>query len=396
MEPETGDGDPWTDSGAGAADLVVRRGPITLARPAPLGWSNEHTLIGDRVWYRLAIPNFATVRPYIEVDGAGAGFDVTDPTFSGIGLVDPMAILDLLAARTPVTPRPGRHRSRAQWRHYALPRRHHRRPRRLEEPAARGRARPPRQSGREGPSPRVWRSQREGPGRCHAPMAIVWPCRLGVDEYAAAGRSVAVPHLPTTERGVPRRDPVCEGHEGRGRKHGVVVGGVDDGSDVADRRQRVALPGRPRWASGSTRPGITRRRARQPGRRGRGMWCRRRCWSGRWADWQTALIGKVLGRRPALGERVPVAGFDLTFQPPKSVSVAWARADPGLRATIEQVLSEAAGEVIAWAEQRVFRTSTRTSICSPLLSATRFGCVAPGADRHAVSRSRRWARMQID
>jgi hypothetical protein len=33
-------------------------------------------------------------------------------------------------------------------------------------------------------------------------MAIVWPCRLGVEEYVAAGREVAVPRL---------RCPVCRG-----------------------------------------------------------------------------------------------------------------------------------------------------------------------------------------
>ena len=33
-------------------------------------------------------------------------------------------------------------------------------------------------------------------------MAIVWPCRLGVEEYAAAGRAVAAPRL---------RCPICHG-----------------------------------------------------------------------------------------------------------------------------------------------------------------------------------------
>lgn len=34
-----------------------------------------------------------------------------------------------------------------------------------------------------------------GPGRAGVPVAMVWPTPLGVDEYAAAGRSLAVPRL---------------------------------------------------------------------------------------------------------------------------------------------------------------------------------------------------------
>ena len=70
------------------------------------------------------------------------------------------------------------------------------------------------------------------------------------------------------------------------------------------------------------------------------------------------VTGKPLGRAPYLGHRAPVAGFDMTFHPAKSVSVMWAMAGQEARAAIEEVLAKAASEVIAWAEVHVFRTRT--------------------------------------
>ena len=70
------------------------------------------------------------------------------------------------------------------------------------------------------------------------------------------------------------------------------------------------------------------------------------------------ISGQPLGRSPYLGRRAPVAGFDMTFHPSKSVSVMWAMAGQPTRAAIEEVLAQAASEVIAWAEDHVFRTRT--------------------------------------
>jgi len=55
-------------------------------------------------------------------------------------------------------------------------------------------------------------------------------------------------------------------------------------------------------------------------------------------------------RKPAL----PVAGFDLTFSAPKSVSVAWALADPATREAIHIAHLQALEFVIAHAESNVF------------------------------------------
>lgn len=72
------------------------------------------------------------------------------------------------------------------------------------------------------------------------------------------------------------------------------------------------------------------------------------------------ITGTVLGRQPALGKHAPVAGFDMTFSPPKSVSVMWAMADRDTKAVIETICDQALAEVVSWAEDHVFRTRTGT------------------------------------
>jgi conjugative relaxase-like TrwC/TraI family protein len=69
------------------------------------------------------------------------------------------------------------------------------------------------------------------------------------------------------------------------------------------------------------------------------------------------VTGKPLGRL-SVGKRSPVAGFDMTFSPPKSVSLMWAMGDQATRAAVEEVLAKAASEVVTWAEGHVFRTRT--------------------------------------
>lgn len=81
------------------------------------------------------------------------------------------------------------------------------------------------------------------------------------------------------------------------------------------------------------------------------------------------VTGQPLGRPPAsrrsqfidrLGRvrRAPktVAGFDLTFSAPKSVSVAWALADEPTRERIRNAHRQALKTVIGYAEQKVFAT----------------------------------------
>jgi conjugative relaxase-like TrwC/TraI family protein len=83
------------------------------------------------------------------------------------------------------------------------------------------------------------------------------------------------------------------------------------------------------------------------------------------------ITGKVLGRAPAMfapapqGGRRPAAlsGFDLTFSPSKSVSVAWALADPATREVIYRSHQEAIAYVIAYAEREVFHSRSGVGGC---------------------------------
>lgn len=86
---------------------------------------------------------------------------------------------------------------------------------------------------------------------------------------------------------------------------------------------------------------------------------------------QDPVTGEQLGRPPTgpgmvfvdhLGRvrkaKPSVAGFDLTFSVPKSVSVAWALADEPMRARIHAAHRRALQEVIAYGESQVFATRT--------------------------------------
>jgi conjugative relaxase-like TrwC/TraI family protein len=69
------------------------------------------------------------------------------------------------------------------------------------------------------------------------------------------------------------------------------------------------------------------------------------------------VTGEPLGSAPrAPGGGSPVAGFDLTFSPPKSVSVAWALADEGTKAVIYECHRRAVEYVIGYGEANVFRS----------------------------------------
>jgi conjugative relaxase-like TrwC/TraI family protein len=69
------------------------------------------------------------------------------------------------------------------------------------------------------------------------------------------------------------------------------------------------------------------------------------------------VSGEPVGQTPILSNRrVPVAGFDLTFSPSKSVSVAWALADSATKEVIYDCHRRAIEFVTAYAEQYVFRS----------------------------------------
>jgi conjugative relaxase-like TrwC/TraI family protein len=65
---------------------------------------------------------------------------------------------------------------------------------------------------------------------------------------------------------------------------------------------------------------------------------------------------EVEERRRARRLRPPVAGFDLTFSPSKSVSAAWALADEGTKAVIYECHKQAIEFTLRYAEQTVFHS----------------------------------------
>jgi len=74
------------------------------------------------------------------------------------------------------------------------------------------------------------------------------------------------------------------------------------------------------------------------------------------------VTGEPVGSAPrAPRGGVPVAGFDLTFSPSKSVSVAWALADEGTKAVIYECHRRAVAYVLGWAEAEVFRSRSGTN-----------------------------------
>ena len=71
------------------------------------------------------------------------------------------------------------------------------------------------------------------------------------------------------------------------------------------------------------------------------------------------VTGEPLGRPVATGHKAPVAGYDLTFNVPKSLSLMWALGDQATRSGIEEVLERSVAEVLSWAEvHQVFATRT--------------------------------------
>jgi conjugative relaxase-like TrwC/TraI family protein len=77
-------------------------------------------------------------------------------------------------------------------------------------------------------------------------------------------------------------------------------------------------------------------------------------------DCADPITGEVLGKTP---NSKGVGGFDLTFSPSKSVSVAWALADKETREVIYRCHQEAIAEVLAYAEREVFHSRSGKQGC---------------------------------
>lgn len=74
------------------------------------------------------------------------------------------------------------------------------------------------------------------------------------------------------------------------------------------------------------------------------------------------LTGQPLGTVPRAGSKIAaVAGFDLTFSPPKSVSTAWALADERTRQVIYECHRKAIDFILSYAEREVLHSRSGTN-----------------------------------
>ncbi|GHH54927.1 MobF family relaxase [Streptomyces candidus] len=71
-------------------------------------------------------------------------------------------------------------------------------------------------------------------------------------------------------------------------------------------------------------------------------------------------LGRFIKLQEGGKQRNAVAGFDLVFTAPKSVSVLWGLGDEGVRQAVEQAHVQAIGETLGWLEQKA--TMTRTGV----------------------------------
>src|SRR6478736_3969496 len=69
-----------------------------------------------------------------------------------------------------------------------------------------------------------------------------------------------------------------------------------------------------------------------------------------------AETSRIEAEETAAGSRHPVAGFDLTFSVPKSVSVLWAVADAATQERIVQAHHAAVADVLGYFEREVAAT----------------------------------------
>ncbi len=80
------------------------------------------------------------------------------------------------------------------------------------------------------------------------------------------------------------------------------------------------------------------------------------------ADKRAEMVARIKAEEQARagGFRAPVAGFDLTFSPPKSVSVTWAAGDEATRSVIYSCHRRAIDIVLGYAEAEVFHSRSGT------------------------------------
>ncbi|MBE1876118.1 MobF family relaxase [Myceligenerans pegani] len=98
-------------------------------------------------------------------------------------------------------------------------------------------------------------------------------------------------------------------------------------------------------------------------------------------------VAAIVDKEMVEGPRTAVAGFDLTFSVPKSISILWALADPEVRAVIQAAHRKAMVETVALLEREVAVTRMGTDAGDGAVSFADVQGVAATAFDHWDSRS---------
>lgn len=100
-------------------------------------------------------------------------------------------------------------------------------------------------------------------------------------------------------------------------------------------------------------------------------------------DGRADAVTRIEAEETARGMRRAVAGYDLTFSVPKSVSVLWAVADAGTQALIAEAHHQAVAEVVAFVEREVAATRAgATARDGAVAQVDTFGLVATAYDHY--------------
>ena len=105
------------------------------------------------------------------------------------------------------------------------------------------------------------------------------------------------------------------------------------------------------------------------------------------ADERGVEVSRIEAEEVGAGGRCPVAGYDLTFSVPKSVSVLWGLADANLQEMIVAAHHAAVGEVIGFVEREIAATRTGVAAGDGAVAQVAVRGVAAAAFDHWDSRA---------
>lgn len=217
--------------------------------------------------------------------------------------------------------------------------------------------------------PHVWHSRRAGPDFCR--WVVLKSVTISIRRISlGAGYRYLMKSVAVGDGAAARSSPLTRYYAESGTPPGRFLGaglagldggrGVDSGSEVSEKHLFRMLG---MCADPLTGEPLGRRPGRQPAplaeRVATQVAALPDTLSEEERDAEVVRIEERERRRQTRLSR-PVAGFDLTFSVPKSISAAWALADEGTKAVIYACHQDAIARTIAYAEAGVFHSRSGT------------------------------------